>query len=497
MGTSNLTDRTKKLVEIINIINSTLDIDSLLNLVIETISSTFDAEGCSLVLRQPGTDELYFRIASGAAGEKVKKFRLKLGEGVVGAVARDGIPLLLADARSDPRVRHDIGREIGMPTRSIICAPLSVEGRLVGSIEIVNPRSKPEFDEGDLEFLCAAGDSIALAVRNARLFSQVSSEKDTLSRVLELHPTIIGSGDVMKDIFVMTNKIVSTDVTILVTGETGTGKGLLARFIHENSQRRHQLFVEVNCAAIPDTLIESELFGHEKGAFTGASYQRKGKFELADTGTLCLDEIGELSPRAQAKLLRAIEERCFERIGSNTTITSDVRILATTNCDLSQSVKDGQFRVDLFYRLNQIEIHLPPLRERREDILLLAEHYLDEYRRRFERDVISFSLPAKNFLLDYDWPGNIRELKNMLRRAVLLCDDREIKCSHFPLLMQPGREKDSIAGDEKFPNLDDVEKAHIISALQHAEGVKKKAAELLGVSRSTLDRKIQAYNVKI
>jgi Nif-specific regulatory protein len=497
MGTSNQADRTRKLVEIINIINSTLEIDSLLDLVIGTVSSMLDAEGCSLVLRQPGSDELYFRTATGAASEEIKKLRLKLGEGIVGAVARDGKPLLIVDAKSDPRVRHDIGDEVGMPTRSIICAPLSVEGRLAGSIEVVNPKSKARFDEDDLEFLCAAGDSIALAVRNARLFSQVASEKETLSRVLELQPTIIGNSETMKNIFAMTNKIVGTDVTILVTGETGTGKGLLARFIHESSRRRHELFVEVNCAAIPDTLIESELFGHEKGAFTGASYQRKGKFELADNGTLCLDEIGELSPRAQAKLLRTIEELRFERIGSNTTIWSDVRILATTNRDLTNAVKDGQFRDDLYYRLNQIQIHLPPLRERREDIMLLAEFYLEEYSRRFERNVTGFSLPAKNFLLDYGWPGNIRELKNMIKRAVLLCDDNEIKCSHFPLLVQPGRQKESDADALGFPNLDEVEKAHIISAMQRAEGVKKKAAELLGVSRSTLDRKIQVYNIAI
>ena len=497
MTTRSHFDRTEKLVEIIKIVNSTLEIDDLLNLVIESVSSAFEAEGCSLMLRQPGTDELYFRTAAGSASEKIKKFRLKLGEGIAGTVALGGEPLLIADAAADARVRHDIGNEVGMPTRSIICAPLSVEGSLVGSIEVVNPRTKSNFDGEDLEFLCAASESIALAVRNARLFSQVSTEKETLSRVLELQPTIIGNSETMKKIFSIISKIVGTDITILITGETGTGKGLLARFIHENSKRRHQLCVEVNCAAIPDTLIESELFGHERGAFTGASYQRKGKFELADTGTLCLDEIGELSPRAQAKLLRAIEERRFERIGSNTTITTDVRIIATTNRDLTQAVKDSEFRDDLYYRLNQIQIHLPSLKERREDIMMLAEHYLETYNDRFERNVDSFSMQAKNFLLDYDWPGNIRELKNMIKRATLLCEDSEITCAHFPLLVPPGRKKESIEGIEKFPSLDEMEKSHIISALQHAEGVKKKAADLLGVSRSTLDRKIQTYDITL
>ena len=498
MGTSSQSDRTRKLVEIVNIVNTTLEIDTLLNVVIETVSSAFDAEGCSLILRQPGTDELYFRTATGSAGEKIKRFRLKLGDGVAGLVALNGTALLIANAQSDKRVRHDIANEVGVPTRSIICAPLSVEGRPVGSIEVINPRNKPSFEENDLEFLSAVSDSIALAVRNARLFSQVSSQKEMLSRVLELQPTIIGNSETMKKIFVMTNKIVGTDVTVLVTGETGTGKGLLARFIHENSRQSNQLFVEVNCAAIPDTLIESELFGHEKGSFTSASYQRKGKFELADNGTLCLDEIGELSPRAQAKLLRAIEERCFERIGSNTTIKTNVRILATTNRDLLRLVGEGEFREDLYYRLNQIQIHLPPLRERREDIMLMAEHYLDEYSKRFERNISAFSLPAKNFLLDYDWPGNIRELKNMIKRAVLLCDDDdEIKCEHFPLLVQPGREKEGVAGHQEFPSLNEVEKSHIIAALQRAEKVKKKAAELLGISRSTLDRKIEAYKITL
>lgn len=493
----NRSDRTQKLVEIVNIINSTLDIDALLDLVIETISAAFEAEGCSLVLRQPGTDEIYFHSAAGTAREKIKKFRLKLGDGVAGTVALEGRPLLITDAQSDSRVRHDIAEKVGVPTRSIVCAPLSVGGKLVGSIEVINPRNKQNFDEKDKDFLCAVSDSVALAVRNARLFTQVSSERETLSRVLELHPTIIGNSEEMKNVFAMTNKIMATDVTVLITGETGTGKGLLARFIHENSHRCHELFVEINCAAIPDTLIESELFGHEKGAFTGASYQRKGKFELADGGTLCLDEIAELSPRAQAKLLRTIEEGRFERIGSNMTLTSDVRIIATTNQELSKAVREGRFRDDLFYRLNQILIHLPPIRERREDIMQLAEHYLSEYTQRFERETTFFSLPAKNFLLDYQWPGNVRELKNMIKRAVLLCDDNEIKCEHFPLLLQPGKEKESIGGDEKFPSLNDIEKSHIISALQMAEGMKKKAAELLGISRSTLDRKIETYKISI
>jgi Nif-specific regulatory protein len=490
-------ERYRKLVEISNIINSTLEIDALLDLTIETISSALDAEACSLVLRQAGTDELHFHSASGAAKEAIKKIKLKLGDGVAGLVALEGKPLLIPDARFDKRVRHDISHLVGMPVRSILCAPLSVQGNVVGSVEVLNPRGKPSFDEEDKEFLVAASDSIALAVRNARLFDMVSSEKETLSRVLGLQPTIVGNSEALKNIFGMINRIARTDVTVLITGETGAGKGLLARFIHENSRRRHNLLVEVNCAAIPDTLIESELFGHEKGAFTGATYQRKGKFELADNGTLCLDEIGDLSPRAQAKLLRAIEEQRFERIGSNTTISTDVRLIATTNRDLSKSAKEGQFRDDLYYRLNQIQVHLPPLRERREDVMLLVEHYLQEFNRQFEKDISGVSLPAKNFLLDYDWPGNIRELKNMLKRAVLLCDDREIKLEHLPLLVQPGAEKQMVAGPQKFPNLNELEKMHIISALNRAEGVKKKAAELLGISRSTLDRKIDGHKIAL
>jgi Nif-specific regulatory protein len=497
MGLPTQSERYRKLIEISKIVNSTLEIDSLLDLVTETILSAFEAEGCSLVLRQPGTNELYFRSAAGPAKEKIKKFRLKLGDGVAGMVALDGKPILITDAQTDSRVRHDISKDVGVPVRCIVCAPLSVEGKLVGSIEVINPRNRANFDEDDKEFLCAVSDSIALAVRNARLFTQVISEKETLSRALGLHPTIVGNSETMKNIFSLVNRIVKTDVTVLITGETGTGKNLLARFIHETSHRRHQLFVEVNCAAIPDTLIESELFGHEKGAFTGASYLRKGKFELADNGTLCLDEICDLTPRAQAKLLRAIEEQRFERIGSNTTLTTDVRILVTTNRDLSQCVREGQFRDDLYYRLNQIQLHLPPLRTRREDIMLLIEHYLDKYNREFEKSVKAISTPAKNFLLDYDWPGNVRELKNMIKRAVLLCDDDEIKCEHLPLLTRPGREKETIAGPEKFPSLDELEKLHIISALQRAEGMKKKTAELLGISRSTLDRKIEVHKIAL
>jgi two-component system NtrC family response regulator len=284
---------------------------------------------------------------------------------------------------------------------------------------------------------------------------------------------------------------------VLITGESGTGKELIARAIHSRSPRANEPFVAVNCMALTETLLESELFGHEKGAFTGAVGRRKGRFEIADKGTLFLDEVGEIAPSLQVKLLRVLQERTFERVGGGTSISLDVRIVAATNRDLARAVSEGKFREDLFYRLNVVRIELPPLRERMEDLPALVAHFLNKYAADMGRQAPKLAPEAMRAMYEHSWPGNVRELENALERAVILAGD-EIKASDLPLEMKAGREE----GGATLPSgmtiteaVEDLEVRMIKRALAEADGVQAHAAELLGITKSNLSYKMKKHGL--
>jgi two-component system response regulator AtoC len=306
-------------------------------------------------------------------------------------------------------------------------------------------------------------------------------------------PNIIGESDGMKRVFSLVEKLSGSDATVLILGESGTGKELVATTVHYQSRRRDRPLIKVNCAALPEGLIESELFGHEKGAFTGAVKRKPGRFELANSGTIFLDEIGDLPPSTQAKILRVIQERQFERVGGTATVMVDVRIIAATNKDLAEEVRKGRFREDLYYRLNVIPIQLPPLRERKEDIPYLVEFFSEKYRVKLSKNV-RFSKDAVNTLLAYDYPGNVRELENIVERCVTLSPSEVIDKDELPSLTIS--EKRS----EKRLSLSDVaaeaEKNHIITVLKSTQGNKTKAAEILGISRKNLWEKMNAYGIE-
>jgi transcriptional regulator with PAS, ATPase and Fis domain len=285
--------------------------------------------------------------------------------------------------------------------------------------------------------------------------------------------------------------VAASNATVLITGETGTGKELVARAIHSQSQRRGKPFIAVSCAALPETLLESELFGHEKGAFTGAYAQKKGKFEVANHGTLLLDEIGEMSANIQVHLLRVLEEKEFTRVGGNEPIKVDVRVISATNRDIKEAVAKGQFREDLYYRLNVVNIELPPLRERKEDIPLLAQHFLKKFALENNKEISGFSPEATDFLLRYDWPGNVRELENAIERAVILAKKPVIEIDDLPQQTLAGRPV-SVG-----KNLRQVEKNHIMNVLAQTEGNYTKAAKALGISRMTLYNKAKAYGINV
>jgi len=346
---------------------------------------------------------------------------------------------------------------------------------------------------------------VLILIKRALEFQSLQVENQQLKRNLEgrySFENLIGKSEGIKKVCSLIEKVAETDSTILILGESGTGKELVARTIHYNSPRRNKPLIPINCGAIPENLLESELFGHEKGAFTGASSMRIGRFELADGGTVFLDEIGEMSPTLQVKLLRILQQREFERVGGTRTIKVDVRIIAATNIDLEKAVRSGKFREDLYYRLNVIPIVIPPLRERTEDIPLLIEHFLKHFNRTKKKNIEGFSKEAMNLLLSYRWPGNIRELENLIERLVILKGEGIITPEDMPdKVLHPRREEGIISytiPDDGINLKDVVEKFEndlIIQALQKAQGVKNRAAQLLSLNRTTLVEKLKKKKI--
>ena len=300
----------------------------------------------------------------------------------------------------------------------------------------------------------------------------------------------------MKEVFEMIDKVSASDASVLIRGESGTGKELVANAIHYNSLRAEGPFIKVNCAALPETLIESELFGHEKGAFTGATQRRIGKFERAHGGTLFLDEIGTLSLAAQAKILRALQEKELERVGGDDTIKVDVRIITATNKPLEKALEKGSFREDLYYRLNIFPIYLPPLREKKTDILLLADYFLEKYRKKYKKDVKRITTPAIDMLMRYHWPGNVRELENCIERAMLLCNNHAVHSYNLPPSLQTAESSETVPSGSLFSALATFEKDFIIDALKNTRGNIAKAARLLDISERILGLRVKKYGIQ-
>jgi len=342
-----------------------------------------------------------------------------------------------------------------------------------------------------------SADEIEMVVKKFFEYNRLKAENELLrSQLGKLYgmENIIGRSPKMLQVFEIIRMVADSNATVLIQGPSGTGKELVARAIHYNSPRRNKPFIKTNCAAIPEGLVESELFGHEKGAFTGAIRRTKGRFELADGGTLLLDEISEMSLHLQAKLLRVLQEKAFEKVGNPETIQVDVRIIATTNRDLKEMVEKGEFREDLYYRLNVVPIYLPPLKERKEDIPLLVEHFIKKYAQENNRPARRISEEALRMLMAYDWPGNVRELENTIERAVVICREEVIQPQHFltfPELSFSQGQGDVWNGETR--NLAEVEKRLILQVLRENNGNRTKSAEILGISVRTLRNKIREY----
>ncbi len=347
--------------------------------------------------------------------------------------------------------------------------------------------------------------TIARALEHYRLIQQNRMLLQDLDKKYGA-PNIVGESKAMREILALVKRVATSRATVLVSGESGTGKELVARAIHQQSPRAGKTFVSVNCAALTETLLESELFGHERGAFTHAVAMRKGRFELADGGTLFLDEVAEMSPALQVKLLRVLQEMEFERVGGNKTIKVDVRLVAATNRELKEEVEEGRFREDLYYRLNVVHLHIPPLRERQEDIALLATHFLRKYAQENARGDVHLSPEAMKLLLNYAWPGNVRELENVMERAVILCGQNLIGVNDLPreLAGEPWGESSRLDIDRFIPMqtplpeaLEQIEEQMIRRALERSGQVQVRAAELLGITKSLLQYKLKKYQLTV
>ncbi len=361
-------------------------------------------------------------------------------------------------------------------------------------------------DPDDLEFTLAVADTVAVALENlqrrqelAENLTQVRSENVQLREQLGVHNEIVGHSPGIRQVTEAISRAAASNATLLIRGESGVGKELVARGVHYNSPRKDNVFVCLNCAALSTDLLASELFGHERGAFTGATDRKIGKFEAAHKGTLMLDEIGEMSPAIQAKFLRVLEGHPFERVGGNKPITCDVRVIAATNRDLEKDVAEGRFRRDLFFRLRVLEIVVPPLRKRTDDIPVLSEYFLERFNNETGRKIKGFTSEACAKLLSYQWPGNVRELKNVIERAVVLCRAAEIDEEDLLLTTLSTASDSEIAGSAGAvfapTSLDDMERLHIVNTLKHTNWNKSKTASILGIERSTLDRKIRRYGL--
>jgi len=420
-------DRLASLIEISRLLTSAVDLDRLLNLILTTSSQLVGSRDSSLLLVDPATEELVFVVAHGSVGEQLKSVRLKPGEGIAGWVVKKGQPLLVNDVARDPRFSPKMDSMTGFKTQAILAVPLQDHGRTIGVIEVLNPARGEHFDQQDLELLSAFASHAAIAIRNARLVASIKEANRYLkAEIDERYRTLIGKSTPIKAAVRAARKVAETSATVLLLGETGVGKEMLARSIHAWSPRATNPFVAVNCVALAEGLLESELFGHEKGSFTGAHQQKKGLLETAQGGTVFLDEIGDTKPEFQAKLLRVLQSHQFERVGGTHPIKVDIRIIAATNQDLAIGVREGRFRKDLYYRLNVVTITLPPLRSRKEDIPALATFFLDRYCRDMKRPPMTIAATAMKQIMRYDWPGNIRELENVIERAVVLATGNEI-----------------------------------------------------------------------
>ncbi len=492
------------LYKISQVLNDASELKQSLYDILALLSKNMHMVRGTITIFNPINEEIGIEVAHGIPRRARQRGKYKLGEGITGQVIQSGRPVTIAKISEDQRFlnRTETRKLIKENELSFICVPIKKEKQVIGALS-VDRLYDPDYllDEGEkiLSVVAAMIATQVIHLERIRIEKEkFKAEYERLQGELKKKyhiKNIIGNSNKMREVFQMISQVAGSNATVLIRGESGTGKELVANSIHYNSPRAKAPFIKINCAAIPANLIESELFGHEKGAFTGALHQKTGKFELADKGTLFLDEIGSIDPDVQTKLLRVLQEREFERVGGNRTIKIDVRIIAATNKNLENAVNEGHFRSDLYYRINVFPIYLPPLRERKTDILVLADFFLEKYTRENNKKIMRFSTPAIDMLMSYHWPGNVRELENCIERAVLLCDDQVIHSYHLPPTLQTGQESGTLPSLSLEKAVERLEKEMIIDALKHTRGNISQAAKTLNTTVRKFSYKAAKYDI--
>ncbi len=493
------------LYEISNALNEHLDLKKSLYKVLEILSSSMNMIRGMITLLHPVRNEIVIEVAHGLPQAAIERVKYKVGEGITGRVIETGKAVTIPKISEEPLFldRTDSRKSRQEQDISFLCVPIKKGNQVVGTLSVDRLYDSEYSLQGGKELLSVLATMIAHHVINLenihlereKLRDENRRLKDELEKKYRIN-NIIGNSNKMREVFQMITQVSKSNATVLVRGESGTGKELVANSIHYNSHRAKGPFIKMNCAALPPNLIESELFGHEKGAFTGAIRQKLGRFELANKGTLFLDEIGSITADVQVNLLRVLQEREFERVGGDRTIKVDVRIVTATNKNLEKAVDEGSFRGDLYYRLNVFPIYMPPLRERKTDILLLADHFLEIYAAENGKNIRRFSTPAIDMLVDYHWPGNVRELENCIERAVLLCEEGVIHSYHLPPTLQTGKESDTLSALSLEEATANLEREMIIDALKNTRGNITQAAKLLRTTVRKVAYKAQKYGVE-
>jgi Nif-specific regulatory protein len=491
------------LLEVSQTLGGTLNLRAALQRVLAILEESRGTLSGTIVLRDDGAGDLAVEAASGA-GSSARSSRYRLGEGIVGRVAQSGRPVVVPQVSREPLFLDRSGafRRSGRREMSYVCVPIRAEHRTVGALGVALPYEEDRGYEQESKLLGVVGAMVGQAVRvhhlveaeRKRLLDENTRLRRELAERYELR-NIVGSSRSMQSVYEQVAQVAPATTTVLLRGESGTGKELVAHAIHYSSPRAKKPFVKVSCAALPETLVESELFGYEPGAFTDARAQKKGRFELAHGGTIFLDEIGELSPSTQVKLLRVLQEREVERLGGVQPIKVNVRVIAATNKDLEAAVKAGGFREDLYYRLNVYSIFLPPLRERKTDIPLLADHFVEKHASAHGKDVRRIATSAIDMLMSYHWPGNVRELENCVERAVLVCEGGAIHAHHLPPTLQTAEVSGTLARQSLKEALAAYEKDLVQDALKSARGNRAKAARLLGTTERILGYAVRKHRI--
>lgn len=491
--------------EISRLLDESLDLRRVAAPLLASLAEHMGMHRGTLTLFQPESGEILIEAAHGMTEVQVRRGRYRLGEGMIGKVVRTGLPAVVPKVSEEPLFLHRAGalKDLAKKDVSFVCVPIKIGNEVVGTLSADRLFALDVDLEEDVRLLSILASMIAQAVRlrreaqraegalreeNARLRAELSERFQPAS--------IIGNSPRMQEVYDLIAQVSRSDATVLIRGETGTGKELVAHAVHYAGARAAKPFVKVNSSALPESLIESELFGHEKGAFTGATERRRGRFEMAHGGTLFLDEVGDLPPTTQVRLLRVLAEGEFERVGGSETLRTDARVIAATHKDLEAACQENSFRSDLYYRLNVFPIYLPPLRERKSDIPLLIDHFLAKFAERNTKVVKRISTPAIDMLMAYHWPGNIRELENALERAVLVAEGEVVHAHHLPATLQTAESSGTVFRGTLPDAVARLERAHIEDALKVTRGRAAKAAKLLGLTERQIGVRIQKYGIE-